>query len=78
MRAERGLAARRTVDQALPGDEDIVYGLYATIIVTPALLLTAWVLPRRMRYAIARKLTAWCALLPPVTVILLTGSLSPQ
>lgn len=57
---------------------DIVYGLYATLIGTPTLLLTAWALPRRMRYAMARRLTAWCALLPPVTVILLTGSLSPQ
>ncbi|GAA0453168.1 hypothetical protein GCM10009544_14960 [Streptomyces stramineus] len=45
-------------------------GLYATFFVTPALLLTSWVLPRRMRFAKARRAIAWCALLPPVTVIL--------
>ncbi|MEH6373072.1 hypothetical protein V7793_01715 [Streptomyces sp. KLMMK] len=45
--------------------------LFTTIIGTPALLLTSWLLPRRMRYATARRYLAWCALLPPVTVVLM-------
>ncbi|MEV4505815.1 hypothetical protein [Streptomyces klenkii] len=57
----------RALDQAL---SDVVHGLHATFAGTPALLLTAGVLPRRMRYATARRLTAWSALLPPAFVIL--------
>ncbi|MEU5187817.1 hypothetical protein AB0G83_11835 [Streptomyces klenkii] len=57
----------RALDQALA---EVVFGLYATFAGTPALLLTAGVLPRRMRYATARRLTAWSALLPPAFVIL--------
>ncbi|MBF6049225.1 hypothetical protein GO001_29230 [Streptomyces sp. NRRL B-1677] len=57
----------RALDQALA---EVVFGLYATFAGTPALLLTTGVLPRRMRYATARRLTAWSALLPPAFVIL--------
>ncbi|MGW2601149.1 hypothetical protein [Streptomyces klenkii] len=57
----------RALDQAL---SEVVFSLHATFAGTPALLLTAGVLPRRPRYATARKLTAWSALLPPAFVIL--------
>ncbi|NJP81230.1 hypothetical protein HCK01_28705 [Streptomyces sp. AA8] len=49
----------------------IKYGLFTTVIGTPVLLLTSWFLPRRMRYATARRYLAWCALLPPVMVVLM-------
>ncbi|WP_245699824.1 hypothetical protein [Streptomyces roseifaciens] len=57
---------------ALDGTLAVVkYSLFTTVIGTPVLLLASWLLPRRIRYAKARKHLAWCALLPPVIVILL-------
>jgi hypothetical protein len=53
----------------------IMGGLDLTLVGTPALLLLSWLLPRRMRYAKARRTAAWCALLPPVTVILMVFGL---
>ncbi|MBP2400903.1 hypothetical protein [Streptomyces syringium] len=53
----------------------IIGCLYATLSVTPAALLTSWLLPRRMRYSTARRIVAWCALLPPVLVILMVFTL---
>ncbi|MFC5149885.1 hypothetical protein [Streptomyces aureoversilis] len=58
----------RALDGALALVE---YSLFTTVIGTPVLLLTSWVLPRRMRYAKARKYLAWGALLPPVIVNLM-------
>ncbi|MGW2816275.1 hypothetical protein [Streptomyces sp. NPDC001415] len=55
----------------------IVGGLYASLFGTPAMLLTAWVLPRKMRYAVSRRAIAWCALLPPLAVIFMVFTL-PQ
>ncbi|MGK5548723.1 hypothetical protein ACSNOH_28920 [Streptomyces sp. URMC 127] len=57
----------RALNQAL---EEVMAGLYLTVAGTPALLLTAAVLPRRMRYAAGRRIAAWSALLPPLFVIL--------
>lgn len=62
----------RALEQALAG---IIGCLYATLSVTPALLLASWLLPRRMRYSAARRIAAWCALLPPVFVILMVFAL---
>ncbi|PHQ49617.1 hypothetical protein BLA24_26725 [Streptomyces cinnamoneus] len=64
----------RALNQALAG---IVWCLYATFTATPLMLLVSWALPPRMRYAAARRLAAWCALLPPLAVILMVFDL-PQ
>ncbi|MBT2385940.1 hypothetical protein [Streptomyces sp. ISL-11] len=56
------------LNRALAG---VLGGLFATVIGTPAMLLAGWVLPRRMRFAKARRIIAWCALLPPLIVILM-------
>ncbi|MFD7233796.1 hypothetical protein ACFWAT_00620 [Streptomyces syringium] len=60
------------LEHALAG---IIGCLYATLFGTPALLLTSWALPRRMRFSTARRIVAWCALLPPVIVILMVFAL---
>ncbi|MFG2712946.1 hypothetical protein ACGFX2_20670 [Streptomyces goshikiensis] len=46
--------------------------LLATCAATPVLLLAAWLLPNHRRFDKARRATAWSALLPPLSVILLT------
>ncbi|MBT2406575.1 MULTISPECIES: hypothetical protein [unclassified Streptomyces] len=51
--------------------------LFATFTATPALLLASWLIPGRRRFATARRAVGWCALLPPLTVILLVLGL-PQ
>ncbi|MEU3775987.1 hypothetical protein AB0F11_22760 [Streptomyces sp. NPDC032472] len=43
----------------------------ATLFATPALLLAALPMPRTGRYAAARRVTAWCAVLPPAAVVLM-------
>ncbi|MET9647259.1 hypothetical protein ACFZB6_25390 [Streptomyces syringium] len=60
------------LEHALAG---IIGCLYATLFGTPALLLTSWALPRRMRFSTPRRIVAWCALLPPVIVILMVFAL---
>ncbi|MEU6863731.1 hypothetical protein ABZ924_10715 [Streptomyces sp. NPDC046876] len=43
----------------------------ATPFATPALLLAALPMPRSGRYAAARRVTSWCAVLPPAAVVLM-------
>ncbi|ARZ65990.1 hypothetical protein SMD11_0324 [Streptomyces albireticuli] len=62
----------RELDAALAA---VMGGMYAMFAATPALLLTAWLLPRRMRFATARRVVAWCAPLPPLFVILMVFTL---
>ncbi|MCD9144937.1 hypothetical protein [Streptomyces albireticuli] len=62
----------QALDTALAG---VMGGLYAMLAGTPALLLTAWLLPRRVRFSTARRIVAWSALLPPLFVILMVFTL---
>ncbi|KJY42771.1 hypothetical protein VR41_06505 [Streptomyces sp. NRRL B-1568] len=64
----------QALNDALAG---VFLALCATVFGTPVMLLTSWVLPRRKRFAVARRALAWCALLPPVTVLLMVNNL-PQ
>ncbi|MFG2624567.1 hypothetical protein [Streptomyces sp. NPDC048473] len=47
----------------------MVYGLFATLFITPLALITAWVLPWRPRWAVARRWAAAVAVLPGLTAV---------